>query len=123
MQRTPIVTAIAALFAVGAAYAQAPATSEKIEVTGSNIKRIDAETPSPVAIITREEIRQSGKRDVAELLRNYWVSSAGSHADNFSGNFPGGAQTVSLRGLSSAGTLVLVNGRRMSPSAFADPNN
>src|SRR2546423_15057688 len=114
MQRTPIVTAIAALFAVGVVHAQAPATTEKIEVTGSNIKRIDAETPSPVAIITREDIRQSGKRDVAELLRTYSAPSAGSQLANFSGNFSAGAQTVSLRGLGPAVTLVLVTGGRMS---------
>jgi iron complex outermembrane receptor protein len=48
--------------------------------------------------------------------------SAGSQLDNAANSFSSGAQTVSLRGLGSAGTLVLVNGRRMTPSAYADPN-
>src|SRR5258706_10208451 len=122
MQPKVIVTALIAAFAA-AAHAQAPVVGEKIEVTGSNIKRIDVETPSPVAVITREQIRESGKRDVAELRRPYSAASAGSQLDNGSGSCSAGAQTVSLRGLGSAGTLVLVNGRRMSPAAYADPNN
>jgi iron complex outermembrane receptor protein len=96
--------------------------SERIEVTGSNIKRIDTETPSPVTIITRDQIQQSGQRDIAELLRNVSAASAGSQQDNSSGSFSGGAQTISLRGLGSASTLVLLNGRRMAPAAYADPN-
>jgi len=102
-----------------AAYAQ---RIEKIEVTGSNIKRIDTETPSPVTIITREEIRGSGQRDIGELMRGIAAMSAGSQIDQSSNSFSNGAQTASLRGLGSASTLVLLNGRRMTPSAFADPN-
>src|SRR3982074_1211649 len=50
---------------------------EKIEVTGSDIKRIDTETPSPVQIITRDQIQQSGQRDIAELLRTVSAMRAG----------------------------------------------
>ncbi len=115
------------LGAVGmmATAAQAQQTAqkvEKIEVTGSNIKRIDTETPSPVQIITRDQIQQSGQRDIAELLRNVSAMSAGSIQDNSSGSFSGGAQTASLRGLGAASTLVLLNGRRVAPGAYADPN-
>lgn len=125
MKRTRLVAAMALCFgasAVTQAQAQQTQQVEKIQVTGSNIKRIDTETPSPVVTITREQIRQSGQRDIAELLRNVSAASAGSQLDNSSNSFSNGAQTVSLRGLGSAGTLVLLNGRRMTPSAFADPN-
>ena len=108
--------------AVIATSAHGQATTERIEVTGTNIKRVDSETPSPVVTITREQIQHSGQRDIAELLRNIPAVSAGSQLDNASNSFSSGAQTVSLRGLGSAGTLVLVNGRRMTPSAYADPN-
>jgi len=110
----------ALMLTAGAAHAQQKI--EKIEVTGSNIKRIDTETPSPVVVIGREEIQKTGQRDVAELLRTVSAASAGSQLDNSSGSFSGGAQTVSLRGLGSAATLVLLNGRRLPPSAYADPN-
>src|SRR5688500_931029 len=108
--------------AVIATTAHAQATTERIEVTGSNIKRVDSETPSPVVTITREQIQRSGQRDIAELLRNIPAVSAGSQLDMAANSFSSGAQTVSLRGLGSAGTLVLINGRRMTPSAYADPN-
>src|SRR5258706_14921271 len=123
MQPKVIVTALIAAFAAAAHAQQVPAVAEKIEVTGSNIKRIDVETPSPVAIITREQIRESGKRDVAELLRTYSAASAGSQLDNGSGSFSAGAPTASLRRLGSAGTPVLVNRRRVSPAASAAPQN
>jgi iron complex outermembrane recepter protein len=35
----------------------------------------------------------------------------------------GGFSTATLRGLTSTSTLILLNGRRMTPSAYADPNN
>ena len=43
--------------------------SQRIEVTGSRIKRVDAETASPVQIITSEDIARSGKTTVAEYLQ------------------------------------------------------
>src|SRR3954471_7535973 len=112
--------ALGVAFIATAAHGQQHA--EKIEVTGSNIKRIDTETPSPVTVITREDIQRSGQRDLAEVLRNVTAASAGSQLDNSSNSFSNGAQTISLRGLGSAATLVLLNGRRMTAAAYADPN-
>ncbi|MEO5692276.1 MAG: TonB-dependent receptor [Usitatibacter sp.] len=131
MKRTRLVAAVAhclgvAVISTGAQAQTAPSTAtaplERIQVTGSNIKRVDSETPSPIVTITREQIRQSGSRDIAELLRNVPASSAGGQLDNISNSFSNGAQTVSLRGLGSASTLVLLNGRRIAPGAYADPN-
>ena len=53
---------LAALIVTPMAFAQtsAPQKVEKVEVTGSNIKRVDAETTSPITIITSEEIKRSG---------------------------------------------------------------
>ena len=48
-------------------YAEEPAVNlDKIEVTGTHIKRIDTEGPSPVTIITRDEIERSGVSSVSE---------------------------------------------------------
>lgn len=51
---------------------------EKIKVTGSRIKRIDIEGPSPVTIITKEELEDSGYFDVSEFLQNTSLSNFGS---------------------------------------------
>jgi iron complex outermembrane recepter protein len=107
----------------GEASAQQAQTKEKIEVTGSNIKRTDTETPAPVQVITREQIERSGVTSVAQLLREIPAISGGGTADFDGGTgFQRGNATASLRGLGSVATLVLLNGRRVAPAPYADPN-
>ena len=59
MKRKALAAALS--IAAGGALAQQAQKVEKIEVTGSNIKRVDTETAAPVQIITREEIERSGR--------------------------------------------------------------
>jgi len=126
--RLPKKTALAlcvGAFAVGAsAQQQAPAPApvqvlEKVEVTGSRIKRIDAETSSPVQVITRDQIDRSGARSVSELLSSVPASNTGSFNENAVASFTPGAAGVSLRGLGAQATLILINGRRVAPFGFA----
>lgn len=100
-------------------YAQQPQRVEKIEVTGSNIKRVDTETVAPVEIITREQIERSGVPTVAEVIRNIPSAATGSFNESFSNSFAPGASGVSLRGLGQKTTLVLLNGRRVAGYGFA----
>jgi iron complex outermembrane receptor protein len=101
--------------------AQQPPTQqlERVEVTGSNIKRINAETTAPVEVITREQIVRSGQPTVADLLRNLSANSGGSFGESFSNSFAPGAAGISLRGLGQKTTLVLLNGRRVAGYGFA----
>ncbi|MBL8513294.1 MAG: TonB-dependent receptor plug domain-containing protein, partial [Betaproteobacteria bacterium] len=103
------------------ASAQTPPTQkvEKIEVTGSNIKRVDAETASPITVITREDIERSGKPSIAEVLRDVPQNGGQSYNETFTNSFAPGAAGIALRGLSQKATLVLVNGRRMASYGFA----
>jgi iron complex outermembrane receptor protein len=90
---------------------------ERVVVTGSSIKRIDGETALPVQVLKREDIERTGATSTEELVKQLSsLSSAGSSttAANASGYGGGSIATVSLRGLGSARTLVLVNGRRVS---------
>ena len=102
-----------------AAHAQQAQRVEKIEVTGSNIKRVDQETVAPVEIITREQIERTGQATVAEVLRNIPANSGGSFGESFSNSFAPGAAGISLRGLGQKTTLVLLNGRRTAGYGFA----
>ena len=118
---------LAALIVTPIAFAQTPTPTpqkvEKVEVTGSNIKRVDAEGSAPIQIITREEIERSGKQSVTEMLRTLPTNAGGGLNDITGANsFSSGASTVSLRGLGSAATLVLLNGRRIAPFGNSDPN-
>lgn len=92
---------------------------EKIEVTGSRIKRISAETASPVTVIGREQIERSGKATVAEVLKTIASNPGGSYDESFSNSFAPGAAGVGLRGLGQKSTLTLLNGRRMPAYGFA----
>ena len=88
------------------------ATTEKTVITGSNIKRVDAEPVAPVEVITREQIERTGQPTVAEVLRNIPANTGGSYSESFSNSFARGASGISLRGLGQKATLVLINGRR-----------
>lgn len=122
LKRMIAVTLGASAFAA-MAQSSTPQKVEKIEVTGSNIKRVDAESASPITVITSEDIRRSGATSVQELLNNLAISSGSALSDVDAGNgFSAGSATVALRGLGSAATLTLINGRRISPAAFNDPN-
>lgn len=95
---------------------------ERVEVTGSLIKRTDRETPSVVQSITAKDIKTSGYATIEELLRSVSAVDASSIQDGASSGFVGGLATISLRGFGSQGTLVLINGRRVAPVASVDIN-
>ena len=100
---------------------------ERIEVTGSRIKRTDIEGASPVVVIDRASIDNSGQLSIADVLNQSTFNSFGSIQPS-SGNAAQSQATVNLRGLGSARTLVLLNGRKMPGSpvlggASADLNS
>jgi len=85
-----------------------------VEVTGSNIKRTDIETASPLQIISKAEIENMGARTLLQVLDN--LPAARPAQQDFKSLFTGsdGASQANLRGLGAQGTLVLLNGRRLS---------
>ncbi|MFG3448989.1 MULTISPECIES: TonB-dependent receptor [unclassified Stenotrophomonas] len=99
---------------------QAATNLDRITVTGSNIPRTNTETPSPVQVVTRQEIDRSGKTTVAEYLQTLTSDGAGSIPKTFGNGFAGGGAGISLRGLGAGSTLVLLNGRRMATYGLAD---
>jgi iron complex outermembrane receptor protein len=102
------------------ASAQDAVTPQRIEITGSSIKRTQTESASPIQIIGREELAKSGKATVAEYLQTLTADGAGSLPTGFGNGFAAGSTAISLRGLGATSTLVLLNGRRMAPFARAD---
>lgn len=87
---------------------------EKIEVTGSHIKRSEAETVENVQIITGQQIQQSGQETVADYLRTISSTFGNNSNESFANSFAPGAAMIGLRGLSQKDTLVLLNGRRIT---------
>jgi len=99
---------------------------QRVEVTGTRIKRLDVEGPQPVITITADDIRYSGHTSLSDVLRDSSFNSFGSFqgGSGFSGGAQGASQ-VNLRGVGAQYTLVLVNGRRLSnsPAFSGDQQN
>jgi iron complex outermembrane receptor protein len=93
---------------------------QRITVTGSLIRRTQAESTNEVLTVNRADIEKSGKQTVGDLLQTLAVNSQGAVPNNFGAGFAPGASGVSLRGLGVASTLVLVNGRRVAPYGLSD---
>jgi iron complex outermembrane recepter protein len=85
-------------------------TLDRIEVTGSRIKRTDVETSQPVFSLSREDITAQGLTSVGDVIQN--ITANGSTLNSTFNNGGNGETRVSLRNLGSNRTLVLVNGRR-----------
>ncbi len=119
-QAVSFAVAYVAFGAAAMAQDTSSAPMQRVEVTGSSIKRATAETASPVQVVTREDLAKSGKGTVAEYLQTLTADGAGSLPTGFGNGFAAGSTAISLRGLGATSTLVLLNGRRMAPFARAD---
>lgn len=106
------------------ALAQQAGDVQRVEITGTRLPSLSLEGPSPVTVITAQDIRTDGLAKTEDLLNNMpqVFAAQGSNASNGAS----GTAQVSLRGLGAARTLVLVNGRRLpagSPGSYpADLN-
>lgn len=89
----------------------------RIVITGSRLTKTDIEGALPITTITREQILASGEVSIGEVLRNFPGNSQGSFTPR-SGSSAQSRSDISLRGLGSNRTLVLVNGRRLPSDAL-----
>src|SRR5436853_6480853 len=92
------------------------AEAERVIVTGSNIPTAEEVGPNPVLALNRDLIEKSGERQAAELLRDLPIANAnGVPISNNATGFTPGAASVSLRGFTPSATLLLIDGRRVTP--------
>jgi iron complex outermembrane recepter protein len=116
-----VMLAVSGTFAATSAFAQTdPQKIEKIEITGSSIKRIEGEGALPVTVIKREDIERSGATNAVQILEKLSSNNGGGYnaAQSLGDTARSGLSAASLRGLGAGRTLVLLNGRRMSVYAF-----
>jgi iron complex outermembrane receptor protein len=107
----------AAAFASPAVFAadEDGAKVERIEVTGSRIRRVDLENASPVEVINAKDFNDMGRYSVADALRSSTFNSFGSLVPS-SGSSAQSQASVNLLGLGSSRTLVLLDGVRLAAS-------
>jgi len=98
------------------------ADPQQVERTGSRIKRNDLEGAAPISVISRDEIAKSGFANLQQLLERTPVAGTGTFSTrgNNQDSTANGGAAISLRGFGSDATLVLINGRRVAISAFAE---
>ncbi|MGZ8314362.1 MAG: TonB-dependent receptor plug domain-containing protein, partial [Telluria sp.] len=102
--------------------AQPQQVIQRVEITGSSIKRIAKEGALPVEVISRKQLEEQGIVNAEQLIATLNVNGNGSdnlasNADVTSGAQRGnnGASSANLRGQGADSTLVLLNGRRVAP--------
>jgi iron complex outermembrane receptor protein len=125
LNKTPLAAAVALVMGtactVPLASAQqgtaAQASDQRIELTGSRLRRTETEGALPVTVIDRAAIEATGQTSVAELMREVTFASFGNTKPQ-SGNSAQALSDIDLRGLGSNRTLVLVDGRRISKAPF-----
>jgi iron complex outermembrane recepter protein len=114
-----------ALAPQGASAQQAPAVSssdtpelQEIVVTGSMIKRINAETAEAITILKADALKDQGIENVEQALNTLTSSNPSINIASAVGTFSGGGTYANLRGLGNGRTLVLLDGQRLSSNAF-----
>lgn len=90
-----------------------------IVVTGSRIRRDTFSNIEPITVISAEEITQAGFNSATDALQSTAITAGAGQINNFFGGFVTaggtGANTLGLRNLGPARTLILLNGRRIAP--------
>ncbi|WP_426105568.1 TonB-dependent receptor [Massilia sp. TSP1-1-2] len=112
--------------ALGAVLAAAPALArqdaaapmQRVEITGSSIKRLAAQTSLPITSIRAEDFAKQGLSTAQEVLATIPMNQSGEGASQSVGEGTGGRATADLRGLGGDKTLVLLNGRRLANHPF-----
>jgi len=127
VRRSLLAAAIAAGGLPTVSFAQeAPATKdqamEEVVVTGSILRRTDAETPSPVTVLSAETLEERGINTVSEAIQRLSANNAGTIQQgwNTGFNFASGANAPALRGLTVQATLSVADGLRLAPYPLAD---
>ena len=91
---------------------------QRIEITGSNIKRSDKETADNIQVVTAKQIQESGQTTIADFMRTL-SSNLASFTEQDTNSFSPGSSAITLRGLNPKYTLVLLNGQRITNYGFA----
>ena len=120
-KKNNVVTSALVLIGANLATSMTTASAEEIVITGSFLKRTEAETASPIQVITRKDIEQLGSNTLRQILNTVTAFDTGTLSDNGNrSSFASGATGAGMRGLGKQASLVLLNGRRVSNYALTD---
>jgi iron complex outermembrane receptor protein len=95
-------------------------TLQTVVVTGSLIKRANAETAEAITIIKADSLKDQGIVNVEQALNTLTSNTPSVNIAQSVGTFSGGGTYANLRNLGNSRTLVLIDGQRLAPNAFSD---
>jgi len=95
-----------------------PTQLNRVEITGSAIKLIDAETSVPVTVLKMDDLRTQGINTIEDALALISGNQSTQNTSQSVGAVTGGASFANMRGLGNNKTLVLLNGRRIANNAI-----
>ena len=104
-----------AMLLVPFSFAEEGEEMEEVVVTGSRLGVTEQSSTSPIKIIDREDIEDLAVTSIGDFLQDLPQNAGGLNAQNNNGG--NGSTQISLRGLGSSRTLILLNGRRHVPYA------
>ena len=100
---------------------EAAAPVADITVTGSRIVRDGFSAPTPVTVLSSQDIRAQAPANLSDFVNQLPSVTLGSTSGNSSGSLSSGLagiNSVNLRGLGASRTLVLIDGQRSVASAM-----
>ncbi len=109
---------MATLIAAPAFAQEADAPIQRVQITGSAIKRIDAETSVPVTIVKVEDLKKQGITTIEQVMSSISAVQSSTGTSQSVGSSTGGASFADLRGIGANKTLILLNGRRLANNAL-----
>lgn len=86
---------------------------DRVEITGSSIKRLASEAALPIQVIKADDLAKAGVTNAEQALAFVASNQSSTTTTTSVGSSTGGAAFANLRGLGDERTLVLVNGKRM----------
>jgi iron complex outermembrane receptor protein len=95
---------------------QAP--MQRVEITGSSIRRLASETSLPITSVRAEDFARQGLTTAQQVLASIPMNQTSVSGSQSVGAGTGGQSQADLRGLGGQRTLVLLNGRRIAPHPF-----
>ena len=108
--------------ALAPAVAQTPPQQqqlERVEVTGSMLRRVDAESALPVTQISIQDLQQAGVTNAEQAMKLITSGGASLVSSGSVSQGNGAASYASLRSLGAQRTLVLLNGKRIVSNPFS----
>src|ERR1700722_17228896 len=125
--RTLVATAIAGILSAAAQAQQAATTAtadanvpemQEVVVTGTMIKRVDAETAEAITILKADALKDQGITNVEQVMGQLTSNNPSVNVASAVGTFSGGGTYADLRGLGRSRTLILLDGQRVPSNAF-----